>query len=95
MQYKSIYLTTTEPHCGKSLVSLGIVDMLLRRTRRVGVFRPVISGESPDTRDKNIDLLLKHFKLDIDYEDTYAWTAHEVNDLLAQRKPDEVLGRII
>ena len=95
MQYKSIYLTTTEPHCGKSLVSLGIVDMLLRRTRRVGVFRPVISSESPDKRDKNIDLLLQHFKLNIDYEDTYAWTVHEVSDLLAQRKVDEILSRII
>ncbi len=95
MQYNSIYLTTTEPHCGKSLVSLGIVEMLLRRTQRVGVFRPVISDDSAQTQDKNIELLLKHFKLDINYEDTYAWTAHEVNDLLAQRKVDEVLTRII
>ena len=95
MQYNSIYLTTTEPHCGKSLVSLGIVEMLLRRTQRVGVFRPVISGDSPDNRDKNIELLLKHFRLDIDYEDTYVWTVSEVNDFLAQRKVDEVLGRII
>ena len=95
MQYNSIYLTTTEPHCGKSLVSLGIVEMLLRRTQRVGVFRPVISGDGSHKRDKNIELLLKHFRLDIDYEDTYAWTVSEVNDLLAQRKVDEVLGRII
>lgn len=95
MQYNSIYLTTTEPHCGKSLVSLGIVEMLLRRTQRVGVFRPVISGDGSRKRDKNIELLLKHFRLDIDYEDTHAWTVSEVNDLLAQRKVDEVLGRII
>ncbi|MCG3209876.1 MAG: Phosphate acetyltransferase [Anaerolineae bacterium] len=91
----SIFLTTTESHCGKSLVSLGIVEMLLRRTKRIGIFRPLISEVSPYHRDKNIDLLLTYFKLDIDYDDTYAFSMREANDLLAQGKTDEFLDRII
>jgi len=91
----SIYLATPESHCGKSLVSLGIVEMLLKKTQRVGVFRPLISDETPGQRDKNIDLLLSYFKLDINYEDTVVFTMREANDLLAQGKYDEFLDRII
>ncbi|NOX63053.1 MAG: phosphate acetyltransferase [Chloroflexi bacterium] len=92
---QSIYLTTTEPHCGKSLISLGIIESVLRRTRRVAVFRPYVGVDGRDRRDKNIDLLLTHFQLDVPYEDTYAFRASEVTDLLAQRRVDEVLNRII
>ena len=55
----SLYIATTEPYSGKSLVSLGITDLLLRRTNKVGIFRPVIGTTSAQERDKNIDLLLQ------------------------------------
>ncbi len=92
---KSVYLTTTEPHCGKSLISLGILEMTLRRTKRVAVFRPLISQDDPQQRDKNIDLLLTHFHLDIRYEDTFALTKARATDLIAQKHEDEVLNIII
>ncbi len=95
MTQRSLYLTTTEPHCGKSLISLGIMDLLLRRTRRVGVFRPFVAIESPAGRDKNTYLLLSHFHLDLKCEDTYAFRASEAVDLLAQKRYDEFLDRII
>ena len=50
----SIYLTTIEPYSGKSLVSLGIMELLLRRTPNVGVFRPVIEVPPDKGQDKNI-----------------------------------------
>lgn len=31
----SIYLITTEPHAGRSLIALGLTDLLLRKTKRV------------------------------------------------------------
>jgi len=92
---KSVYLTTTEPHCGKSLISLGILEMALRRTRRVAVFRPFINASDPQRRDKNIDLLLTHFHLNMRYEDTFALTADQVTELLAQKNEDEVLNIVI
>jgi phosphate acetyltransferase len=91
----AIYLTTTQPHCGKSLVSLGITEMLLRKTKRVGVFRPLLSESAANRRDKNIDLLLTHFKLDIEYEETYAFLMREASDLLTQGRYDEFLDTII
>jgi phosphate acetyltransferase len=78
------------------------MELLLRRTTRVGVFRPVISPPPPflqtdegSYRDKNIDLLLTHFKLDLDYKDTYAFVESEAADLIAQGRYDDVLDRII
>ena len=91
----SLYIATTEPYTGKSLVSLGITDLTLRRTSKVGIFRPVIAPRSPQERDKNIDLLLSHFDLDLDYEDTYAFVSREVTDLVGQGHYDEVLDKII
>jgi phosphate acetyltransferase len=91
----SIYITTTEPYSGKSLVSLGITELLLRRTHRIGIFRPVIEAPPARQHDKNIDLLLTHYDLDIDYEDTYAFYRRQVADLIAEGRYDEVLDRII
>jgi phosphate acetyltransferase len=91
----SIYLTTTEPHSGKSLVSLGITEMLLRKTRRVGIFRPLINENDAGERDKNIDLLIRHFQLDIPYEDTYVFNMREASELLAHGKYDYLLDEII
>ncbi len=93
--YNSLYITTTEPHCGKSAVSLGIARRLLRRTRRLAVFRPIINADPNGERDKNIELLLSYFKLEIPYEDTYAFHAHEALELLAQNDYDKFLSRII
>ena len=91
----SLYIATTEPYTGKSLVSLGITDLTLRRTSKVGIFRPVIAPRSPKERDKNIDLLLSHFDLDLEYKDTYAFVSREVTDLIGQGHYDEVLDKII
>jgi len=80
--YNSLYITTTEPHSGKSIVSLGVARRLLRRTRRLAVFRPIINADPTGGRDKNIELLLSYFKLEIPYEDTYAFHANEALELL-------------
>jgi phosphate acetyltransferase len=92
---KSIYLAATRPHSGKSLLSLGITEMLLRRTNRVGLFRPIISLPPDGGRDKNIDLLLSHFNLNLKYEDTFAFQRREASDLLGAGRYDEVLDKII
>jgi phosphate acetyltransferase len=91
----SVYITTTGPRCGKSLVALGLTELILRRTSKIGIFRPFIERPDPGSRDKNIDLLLSHFKLNLDYEDTYAYIEEDAADLLGQGRFDDVLDHII
>jgi phosphate acetyltransferase len=90
----SIYLATSEAHCGKSLVCLGIIEMILRKTKRVGVFRPIIGGNR-NHRDKNIHLLLEHFNLDINYDDTFAFTRREAREMISNGEYNKFLDVVI
>ncbi len=90
----SIYVTTAEPYCGKSLVCLGIMDYMLKKTLRVSLFRPIIIADE-DNRDKNIDLMLQHFNLDQTYEESFAFHRHEAQRLISLGKTDELLDRVI
>ncbi|NJM09142.1 phosphate acetyltransferase, partial [Candidatus Gracilibacteria bacterium] len=92
---RSLFLAPVEPHAGTSLLSLGILDYVLRKTRRVGIFRPVILDQSVDKHDKTIELLLHHFHLEQTYAQTYALTTSEANELLARNQYDQLLNRII
>ena len=91
----SLFIATTDRYSGKSLVSLGITDLVLRRTSRVGVFRPIISAQHAGDRDKNIDLLLSHFKLDLPYESTWGFLLRDAADLIGQGRYDEIVDTII
>lgn len=92
---RSLYLVPLERHAGTSLLSLGILDYVLRKTRRVAIFRPVIRDEAITRPDKTIDLLLGHFRLDQVYGEAYALTASATDALLAHNRYDEILNRII
>src|SRR5690606_40779646 len=54
---RSIYVTSPEGGAGKSVVALGLVDLLARRVRRVGVFRPVTHTNAAG--DRSLDDLLE------------------------------------
>jgi phosphate acetyltransferase len=90
-----LYIATIDRYSGKSLVSLGVTELLLRKTTRVGIFRPVIGAQPGEERDKNIDLLLRHFDIHQDYENTYGLPMHEAEELISQGRYDELLDRII
>jgi len=92
---RSIYLVTLEPHCGRSLISLGLVDLLLRKTKRVGVFCPVINCQAAGVRDMHVDLLLTHFNLGLRYKDTFAFLQQEADDLLSRGREDDLMTGII
>ncbi len=91
----SLYVTTSEPHSGKSLICLGIMDNVLRRTRRVSFFRPIITSKDPEVKDKNIELILRHFKLDQAYEEAYAFHQNEAEALISAGQTNELLDKII
>jgi phosphate acetyltransferase len=74
---KSIFIATTEPYSGKSLVALGIVNMLAGKTKRIGYFKPIINVDPLEGKDLHIETVIKYFDLDIQYEDTYAFTRQQ------------------
>lgn len=52
---RSLYVASTEGRTGKSVVALGLVDLLVARVGRLGVFRPVSEGDPTD--DDMLELL--------------------------------------
>jgi phosphate acetyltransferase len=76
----AIYLTTTEPYSGKSIIALGLVNLLASKTEKIGYFKPVISEGAE--KDRHLDTISSHFNLNIPYQDMYAFTRNEVFKLL-------------
>jgi phosphate acetyltransferase len=91
----SLYISTTTTGSGKALVSLGIIDLILRKTTKVAFFRPVILADPETAKDEDIELILGYFHLDQSYEEAFGICYEEVSDLLVQQKFDEIIERII
>lgn len=75
---KGIFIATLEANSGKSMISLGLMNTLLGKTAKVGYFRPVIESADENNRDNHIDTILKHFQIDMPYEETYGLTRAEI-----------------
>ncbi len=91
----SLYISTTEAGSGKALASMGIINLILRKTSNVSFFRPIIRKGSPAERDEDIDLILTHFNLPQTYDESYGLYAKQANELLGQHHVDLVIEKII
>ena len=67
---KNIFIATTEPYSGKSIVALGLVNMLLGKAKKVGYFKPIIDSDPEDKKDGHIATVIGHFDLAVNYSDT-------------------------
>ena len=65
---KGIYITNTERRTGRSLVSLGIMQLILSKVSKVGYFRPIISDYPAGKHDNLIETMLSYFNLDMEYK---------------------------
>ena len=92
---KAIYIATTEPNSGKSLISLGLMQLLLGKAAKVGYFRPIIDDVKAGEIDNHIHTVISYFNLDLKFEDAYAFTRSEVIKMKNGDKDDEIIGRII
>lgn len=90
---QNLYITAIEPGSGKSLVVLGIMELLSKRVQTIGFFRPVIQ-DSLD-RDNDIELIRSRYQLECPYESHYALTAEQARNLLSNGHYDELLKQII
>ena len=89
---KNLYIATNAPRSGKSLISLGIMEILSRRVERLGFFRPII--RQTETPDNDIELMRQRYSLQFPYESLYGMSLEEARSLASQGKSDEVLTRI-
>ncbi|QDT63938.1 phosphate acetyltransferase [Calycomorphotria hydatis] len=88
-----IYVATTEPGTGKSMVALGVMEAASRQTSRLAFFRPIIRN-TPDA-DESIRLIQHRYQLPHDPEQMYAMTREHARELLAADRVDELLKIVL
>jgi len=92
---KAIYIATSEANSGKSIVTLGLMRMLLGKTAKVGYFRPIIDDVRTGKIDNHIDTIISHFELDINPEEAYAFTRTQFINKRNEGKEGEIYDVII
>jgi phosphate acetyltransferase len=89
---KSLFIAALEPSGGKSVVALGIMELLSRRLQNIGFFRPII----PDVkRDNNIQLILQRYNLKPAYEDMHACKHEDARRMVSHGQYDMLLKNIL
>lgn len=88
----SLYITAMEPHSGKSIVALGLMETLAGRADRVGFFRPIVADA--DAPDPQLQLIRRRYALPAAYEDMRALSDTEASALIAAGRRDELRQRV-
>lgn len=57
MNPRNLYVTAMEPESGKSIVGLGLMELLSRRVERLGFFRPIV----PEEPDPQLELMRSRY----------------------------------
>ncbi|MFF4453694.1 phosphate acetyltransferase [Streptomyces goshikiensis] len=88
---RSVYVTGIERGDGRQVVELGIMELLTRRTGRVGVYRPLLH----DAPDRLFDLLKARYRIDQDAATAYGMDYEEASAILAEKGTDELVSRLV
>ena len=92
---KNVFIASTEPYSGKSIVALGLLNMLLGKAQKVAYFKPIINPDLKTRRDVHIDTVLEYFKLPLQYDETFAFTRQQALKLLEKESQSEMIDTII
>ncbi len=94
---RGVYITNTERNTGRSVVSLGLMKLVLSRATKVGYFRPIINDYPQGQRDNHIETMLSYFNLDMEYKEAYGFTISQVikykNLGQEARLIDQIIGK--
>ncbi len=89
----SLYIAAIEPASGKSLISLGIMDLISHRINKLGFFRPVVRNK--EAPDNDIELIRSQYSLQAPYDSHYAVTYERALDLSSSGQEQELLKLIL
>ena len=86
----ALYIAATEARSGKTAITLGVMELLLRKVHKVGFFRPIIRKD-----DDDIKLVSSIFNLKEDFDEMYGVTVDEAAKFASMGRQDEVIEKII
>ena len=89
----SLYVAGAGRGTGKSVVALGLMEMLSAFNRTIGFFRPIVQRSAQE--DALIELMRARYNLPFEPEMLYGCTAEDAKHLLGSGHYDELLKRIL
>jgi len=89
----SLYIASIEPRSGKSVISLGIMEMLSRRIRKAGYFRPIIP--SGNSADNNIQLIQTRYETGLSYNEMYGSTNDTAQHMFTHGQARPLFNKIL
>ena len=90
----AIYISTIEAYSGKSVIALGVVNLLAGKMAKIAFFKPIISSETAE-KDAHIDTISSHFNLGMAYKDMFVFTRNEVLRHINAGKEAYIIDTII
>jgi phosphate acetyltransferase len=81
------------PGSGKSVVALGLMEMLSVRAERLGFFRPVVPS-GPEV-DPDIELMRRRYRLGASPDEMHALSDEDAQRAIARGHPDELKKQVI
>ncbi|HEY2348482.1 MAG TPA: phosphate acetyltransferase [Puia sp.] len=92
---KNVFIAASEPYCGKSFVVLGLVNMLLGKTKKLGYFKPIINSGPGVKKEDDIAAVTEYFGLSASYEDGFAFTRSQALQMMQNKAEGEMIDIII
>jgi phosphate acetyltransferase len=97
---RSAYVAGLDPAAGKSVIALGVAEVLSRRVGRLGVFRPLVAAGGADhsagaAEDPVLALLRHRYRVPVPYDRLYGMTYPEAAALLADGRGDDLASRVV
>ena len=88
---RSVYVAGVARGAGKSVVALGVAELLSRRVDRLGVFRPLVA----DDKDRVLTLLRERYRIKAPAETLYGATYADASRMLAEGRGDDLVSKIV
>ncbi|TWT75647.1 Phosphate acetyltransferase [Posidoniimonas polymericola] len=89
----SAYVLAYEPRSGKSLVVLGMMEILSRRVERLAYFRPLVSGDPAD--NAHIQLVRDRYRIKATPEQMVGMRLDRAQQLIADGQKDILFGELL
>ena len=90
---QGLYIAGAEPRSGKSVIALGMVEMLSGKRGRIGFFRPVVQGNRKE--DNLTSLITRRYRLDIPYEKMRGCSYDVALEMLSTNREEDLLKLIL
>jgi phosphate acetyltransferase len=91
----AIFISSAEPYSGKSLITLGVFETILRKTQKVAFFKPIIRDQENGKMDRNIELIRTRYNLTQTHDESFAFYRREAQDLFGRGEIDQFIDTLI